>query len=136
MQDPFNLGEKARQFRVHENWTQEYVAAQLGVPKTTYCDYEKGLHAMPNALVVKAAALFKAEPEVFFTTAPLKLGTARNDDKSKGAELAPAMLRSFEEREQKLLDFMKAQAEATNEQMAMIARSLRGGLIDRMWFSA
>ena len=132
MQDPFTLGEKLRQFRVHENVTQEYVAAQLGVSKSTYCEYEKGSRPVPTHLVVKAATLFKVSPEVFFTTAPLELGTKRTEAGAAHVANVPqdmmgAFLRATEEREEKLFEFMKAQASTMNEQSAMIAKLLRGG---------
>jgi len=138
MQDPFKLGEKLRQFRVHFNFTQEYVAATLHVPKSTYCEYEKGGSPVPNHLVLRAAALFQVSPEVFFTTAPLELGTKRTDVGTAHVPNVPqdmmgAFLRATDELEEKLFEFMKAQASTMNEQAAMIARLLRGGLNEHLW---
>ncbi|MBL7953353.1 MAG: helix-turn-helix transcriptional regulator [Flavobacteriales bacterium] len=120
------MGEKLRQFRVHVNYTQEYAAAQLDVSKSTYCEYEKGLHPVPHEVVMKAAKLYNVEPAIFFASASLKLGADRNEAGSLAANNSPELLRSFEEREQKLLEFMKAQTTAMNDQMTMLARMIRG----------
>lgn len=40
--DFMNFGEKLRHARIEKGYTQEYVARQIGVSKSTYTGYEKG----------------------------------------------------------------------------------------------
>lgn len=54
-----DLPEILRKIRVNKNWSQEYVADEVGVDISTYARYEKGETSVKFEVVVKIAELYK-----------------------------------------------------------------------------
>ena len=69
--DPFGAGDKLRKLREYEDWTQEYVAAQMGIAKNTLSDYELSKVRISREKLELAAALFEVDVNLFFSPDPL-----------------------------------------------------------------
>jgi transcriptional regulator with XRE-family HTH domain len=109
MEDVFMIGKKLKQLRSFYNYSQEYVAAQLDVQKSTYSDYELGNVKISPERLMKAAELYKVDHHIFFTQTPLSI--TMNDHASNGyveqqhngdKALYERMLQHMEERSKKL----------------------------------
>ena len=49
---------RIRDLREDSDWTQEYVAEQLGIKQTTYSKYELGKINVPAEMIMKLADLY------------------------------------------------------------------------------
>ena len=49
---------RIRDLREDQDWTQEYVAEQLGIRQTTYSKYELGKILVPIDMMIKLADLY------------------------------------------------------------------------------
>ena len=67
MEDVFKIGDKLKALRLDEEYTQEFVAINLGVKPSTYSDYERGVHQVPSEVVIKATEFFKVGLEHFYS---------------------------------------------------------------------
>ena len=50
---------RIRDLREDQDWTQEYVAEQLGIRQTTYSKYELGKILVPIDMLIKLADLYQ-----------------------------------------------------------------------------
>ncbi len=128
MKDPFDVGTKLKQLRLHTGWTQEWIADQLGVPKSTYCDWERGVSVPKHEIIQKVAALYKVDPSLFFTTEKLQITVTGNrgdhgyvanngyvtienqQQHNIPIEVVEKWMRESREREARLMEFMERQA--------------------------
>ena len=60
------IGNNLKKIRSISSFTQEEVAAALGINRSAYSNYESGEREMPIGLLEKAADLFGCELYVFF----------------------------------------------------------------------
>ena len=67
MEDVFKIGGKLKQLREDRRYTQEHVAIELGVKPSTYSDYERGVHQVPQEVVLKATEFYKVGLEYFYS---------------------------------------------------------------------
>lgn len=128
------IGKKLKQLREGRKFTQEGVAIELGVASSTYSDYERGVLNVPANVVVKAADLYKVDLSHFYSLrGPVSI--TMNDQSSNGyvenlQQTSPAAvekwMRTSEEREARLLDFIKAQAATLHEYAALIREMKKG----------
>ena len=65
------IGQKLRKLREFNNYTQEYMAIELGVEQNTYCRYEKSEIQMKPERLKRAAEILHVPVEVFFSPEPL-----------------------------------------------------------------
>jgi len=121
--DPFGAGDKLRKLREYEDWTQEYVAAQMGIAKNTLSDYELSKVRISREKLELAAALFKVDVNLFFSPDPLtfnlhgnhgtQVARVGNDlvQHNVPIELFEKWINEDREERKIMLDFMRQQAD-------------------------
>lgn len=57
---------KLKRLRMVNNFTQDYVAKQLGITRASYTKYELGYNQPPIDLIPKLVKLYNVEPNFFF----------------------------------------------------------------------
>ena len=60
------VGEKLKELRKMEGWTQEYVAAKLQISRSTLANYEVSASQVPNELIPKIAKLYGVRTDYLF----------------------------------------------------------------------
>lgn len=79
MENTFGIGDKLARLRSHNKLTLDEVAEGLGVPRSTYYDYEQG-NVLPKLdFIQKAAAFYKVDPMVFFSGTNLSITQQHNE---------------------------------------------------------
>lgn len=61
------MNSKLLSLRLNKNWTQDYVAEQLGLSQPAYSKLEQGQVKLTVDRAGKLAELYEIEPEYFFT---------------------------------------------------------------------
>ncbi len=60
------IGRNLKALREANNYTQEQVAAFLGIQRSAYANYESGMRDMPIEILENAGSLFGCDLEFFF----------------------------------------------------------------------
>lgn len=117
MEDVFMLGKKLKYLREDRKYKQEVVATDLGIPLSTYSDYERGVLNVPSPVIVKASELYKVDLSYFYSLrGPVSI--TMNDHASNGyveqqqnvpAEFMEKVMRDGEQRERHLMQFIEQQ---------------------------
>ena len=122
MKDVFGIGEKLGWLRSKHKFTLERVADELGVPKSTYHDYEQGNAPTPFEVLHKAAVFYKVDPTVFFKGSKFNIDQQHNqvangyvheqhNANTVPLEMLEKIMADNKERESTMFEFMKQQAE-------------------------
>jgi transcriptional regulator with XRE-family HTH domain len=77
-EDPFHTGEKLRKLSEFHDYTQEYVASEIGIAPNTLSDNERGKAFPSRDALQSAAQLFKVDVTVFFSTERLIFNLQNN----------------------------------------------------------
>lgn len=115
MEDAFGIGDKLKELRHEKKYTLERVADELGVPKSTYHDYEQG-HSVPQIdFLQRAAAYYQKDPMIFFNGQRLTFNQENN-------QVANGYIHTQESVDpglvKKLLDHIEARSSKTEELFA------------------
>ncbi len=65
------IGNKIRELRKEKGLNMRQMAVQLGLPYTTYINYEKNIHEPPNELTVRLAKHFGVSVDYLMGNAPI-----------------------------------------------------------------
>ncbi len=88
LKDDYELHQRIRQLRNEKHLTQQQVADQLGVDKTTYAHYEAGRRTPDMEKIRKLGKIFEEEHELLGAVLPIKVCAEYPDDMLDSLEKA------------------------------------------------
>jgi transcriptional regulator with XRE-family HTH domain len=68
------LGKFLKEKRAEKGWTQDEISDKLGIPRTTYANYEQNRSRLDNSMISKVASLFTLTTKEIRSFAEVKAG--------------------------------------------------------------